>query len=62
MKLLFDNNLSHKLIARPSDIFPHSTHVMIENLDESEDIEILKFVIPAQAGMPGLASASFEHA
>ena len=43
MKLLFDNNLSHKLIARLSDIFPHSTHVMMENLDESEDIEVWKF-------------------
>ena len=43
MKLLFDNNLSHKLIARLSDIFPYSTHVMMENLDESEDKEIWKY-------------------
>jgi predicted nuclease of predicted toxin-antitoxin system len=37
MKLLYDNNLSHKLVARLNDIFPDSTHVMMENLDESED-------------------------
>ncbi len=37
MKLLYDNNLSHKLVARLNDIFPGSTHVMMENLDESED-------------------------
>ena len=43
MKLLFDNNLSHKLIERLSDVYPNSTHVMIVNLDESEDEEIWKF-------------------
>jgi len=40
MKLLFDNNISHKLVARISDIFPNSTHVMTINLDESEDDKI----------------------
>ena len=43
MKLLFDNNLSHKLILRLEDIFPGSTHVMIEALDESDDQEIWEF-------------------
>jgi len=37
MKLLYDNNLSHKLVTRLNDIFPDSTHVMMEHLDESED-------------------------
>jgi predicted nuclease of predicted toxin-antitoxin system len=37
MKLLFDNNLSHKLVSRLNDIFPNSTHVMSVNLDESDD-------------------------
>ena len=43
MKLLFDNNLSHKLVARLSDNFPYSSHVMMENLDKSEDIDIWKY-------------------
>ncbi len=43
MKLLFDNNLSHKLVSRLGDIFQGSTHVMLENLDESGDNEIWKF-------------------
>ena len=43
MKLLFDNNLSHKLAQRLSDIFPGSTHVMTENLDESKDQDIWFF-------------------
>lgn len=43
MKLLYDNNLSHKLVARLNDIFPDSTHVMMENLDESEDQKIWFF-------------------
>jgi predicted nuclease of predicted toxin-antitoxin system len=43
MKLLYDNNLSHKLVARLNDIFPDSTHVMMENLDESEDQKIWLF-------------------
>jgi predicted nuclease of predicted toxin-antitoxin system len=43
MKLLFDNNLSHKLVQRLSDIFPGSSHVMREQLDESNDQEIWLF-------------------
>jgi predicted nuclease of predicted toxin-antitoxin system len=44
MKLLFDNNLSHKLVNRLTDIFPDSSHVMDLNLDESEDSFIWKVV------------------
>ena len=33
-KLLFDNNISHRVIARITDIFPSSNHVLLENLDE----------------------------
>ena len=43
MKLLYDNNISHKLVTRLNDIFPSSTHVMLENLDESEDQKIWQF-------------------
>ena len=43
MKLLFDNNLSHKLVARLNDTFPNSTHVMTVELDEADDVEIWEF-------------------
>ncbi|WP_328987714.1 DUF5615 family PIN-like protein [Thiorhodovibrio winogradskyi] len=43
MKLLFDNNLSHKLAQKLEDIFPGSSHAMIEHLDESNDQEIWLF-------------------
>ncbi len=43
MKLLLDNNLSHRLIDRLNDVFPNSTHVMLENLDEADDIEVWDF-------------------
>lgn len=43
MKLLFDNNLSHKLVERVRDIFPESSHVMNEGFDESDDKIIWEF-------------------
>lgn len=43
MKLLFDNNLSHKMVSRLVDLFPGSSHVMPEGLDESGDLEIWTF-------------------
>ncbi len=43
MKLLLDNNLSHKLVKRLNDVFPNSTHVMLEGLDESDDTDIWSF-------------------
>jgi len=42
-KLLFDNNISHRVIARISDIFPNANHVMLESLDESTDKEVWRF-------------------
>ena len=42
-KLLFDNNISHRVIARISDIFPNANHVMLESLDESTDREVWRF-------------------
>ena len=41
--LLFDQNLSYKLINKLSDLFPGSTHVRAEGLDEADDIEIWQF-------------------
>lgn len=37
MKLLFDQNLSHKLVRRLADLFPNSTHVREVGLKEAED-------------------------
>ena len=43
MKLLFDQNLSPKLVGRVSDLFPSSRHVREEGLSESEDAEVWAF-------------------
>ncbi|WP_300368852.1 DUF5615 family PIN-like protein [Hydrogenimonas sp.] len=42
-RLLFDNNISHRVIARIDSIFPESTHVMFENLDEANDLDVWRF-------------------
>ena len=43
MKLLFDENLSHKLAERLSDLFPDSTHVRNVGLKSSDDPDVWKF-------------------
>lgn len=43
MKLLFDENLSHKLVARLSELYPGSVHVVAVNLLERPDREIWNF-------------------
>lgn len=40
MKLLFDQNLSPRLVDRLADIFPNSNHVDNLGLAEASDIEI----------------------
>lgn len=40
MKLLFDQNISPKLVDCLKDLFPHSVHVQDVGLDEVTDIEI----------------------
>ncbi len=40
MKLLFDQNLSHRLPARLADLFPSSAHVRTAALDQSPDDQI----------------------
>lgn len=47
MKLLFDENLSRKLVVRLADLYPDSAHVADANLLESPDREIWEF---AKAG------------
>ncbi|AFY50427.1 hypothetical protein Nos7524_4682 [Nostoc sp. PCC 7524] len=43
MKLLFDQNLSRKLVTRLADIFPNASHVQFYELAEKTDTEIWEF-------------------
>lgn len=43
MKLLFDQNLSRKLVTRLADIFPNASHVQFCGLAEKTDTEIWEF-------------------
>ena len=40
MKLLFDQNLSPKLVNRLADLFPNSRHVQSESLDCADDNQL----------------------
>lgn len=40
MKLLFDQNLSPRLVTQLADLFPGSSHVQAEGLDRGSDDEI----------------------
>ena len=43
MKLLFDQNLSPKLIPVLTDVFPGSIHVQNVNLDKAQDNEVWEY-------------------
>ncbi|MGB3402338.1 MAG: DUF5615 family PIN-like protein [Microcoleaceae cyanobacterium] len=43
MKLLFDQNLSRKLVTRIADIFPNASHVQFHGLAQKTDTEIWEF-------------------
>ncbi len=43
MKLLFDQNLSRKLVPRLADIFPNSSHIQFHKMAEATDTEIWEF-------------------
>ena len=43
MNLLFDENLSRKLISRLSGLFPRSTHVALEGLGGASDRQVWEF-------------------
>ena len=40
MKLLFDHNISHKLVARLADVFPESSHTRLLNLSRTNDPQL----------------------
>src|SRR5437867_860519 len=43
MKLLFDQNLSPKLVSRLADLFPNSSHVQTAGLDCASDDRIWEY-------------------
>ena len=43
MKLLFDQNLSHKLCQQLSDLFPGSSQVRLIGLDKADDRTLWEF-------------------
>ena len=43
MKLLFDQNLSRKLVQQLADIFPHASHVQFYGIAIATDTEIWEF-------------------
>lgn len=43
MKLLFDQNISYRLISDLEDLFPKSNHVRLLNLETSSDEEIWQY-------------------
>jgi predicted nuclease of predicted toxin-antitoxin system len=43
MKLLFDQNLSHRLVRGLQDLFPGSLHVRHLGLAEADDLEIWNY-------------------
>lgn len=43
MKLLFDHNLSPRLMKRLADLYPDSNHVYLLGLEQSDDEEVWEF-------------------
>ena len=43
MKLLFDQNLSFRLVAKLEDVYPDSTHVRMVGLSEAPDLEVWNY-------------------
>ena len=47
MKLLFDNNLSPRLVGQLADVFPDASHVALAGLERSADEDVWEY---ARAG------------
>ncbi len=43
MKLLFDQNLSYKLCQQLADLFPGSTQVRLQQLDQADDLKVWSY-------------------
>ncbi|ELS33574.1 MAG: DUF5615 family PIN-like protein [Pseudanabaena sp.] len=45
MKLLFDHNLSPRLVNRLANLFPESTHVYTLGMGQEDDLNIWKYAL-----------------
>jgi len=45
LKLLFDQNLSHRLPAGLADVFPDSTHVRLLAMEQASDTSIWEYAL-----------------
>lgn len=43
MKLLFDHNLSPRLVNQLADLFPDSNHVYVLGMDRADDLEVWSY-------------------
>jgi predicted nuclease of predicted toxin-antitoxin system len=43
VKLLFDENLSRRLVVRLADLFPGSSHAVLEGLQQNPDLSIWEY-------------------
>ena len=43
MRLLFDHNLSVRLIARLADLFPGASHVALADLERASDEQVWEY-------------------
>ena len=43
MKLLFDQNISYKLVTRLGDVYPESKHVRQVGLGEADDVAVWEY-------------------
>jgi predicted nuclease of predicted toxin-antitoxin system len=43
VRLLFDENLSRRLVVRLADLFPESSHVVLEGLLQTPDIVVWEY-------------------
>lgn len=48
MRLLFDQNLSHRLLAALEDIYPGSVHVRFLGMAEADDLAIWNYALDHQ--------------
>jgi predicted nuclease of predicted toxin-antitoxin system len=59
MKLLFDQNLSHRLLSLLADLFPDSRHVREVGLSDADDLTIWKY---AQANRLVIVTQDSDYA
>ncbi len=45
MRLLFDHNLSPRLIDRLADIYPNSQHLFLLGLDQADDLVVWEYAL-----------------